>query len=452
MAQANQQQQQQQQHQHHDMMIEQQDQFEEHTAAASSSIFTWQTMIREVLIQPYLPPPVIRFIQMIDTFSYNTYGISEATVTILFTLLIAYMIRYMIQILLFIVTNRHGRAIKDDDNDDKTMKKVKQDAYDTTVLFTGPRNSGKTTLFYQFVYNMEGTTSNASDTNTGRHDVLPTVMSLRPNIGYVINETADSTNNYISDKNNNNKQQQPSPHHQKIRCIDYPGYMNIYDTTYNTFIIHNKNHPSLSSSSSPTRIVLVVDATQSVTTCAEILFHLFTILYNSYCTTTNDNKSTKKKEIVTMMKSSIFVACHKQDHSKAKNEKRIKIQLRTELERLIYNTTVQQQQQQQQMSKQQDNDNSSSNKSTTATTTNNNNNEYWWNCTSTRNSNNSSTTTTTKLSSSSLSLQQFTINVDFDELDFIHQIYFYPTSSVSSSSSSNKELYEFCTTGMVQQQ
>jgi signal recognition particle receptor subunit beta len=109
---------------------------------------------------------------------------------------------------------------------------------------------------------------------------IPTLMSLKANVG-------------ICEK--------------KIRYMDWPGYAPLDDPTVRSVLASNK-----------VRIVLVVDATQPVAAAAEILYELLELA--------------KAKKLRTQ---TIFVACHKQDIAKAKNDRRIKIQLRTELERLL---------------------------------------------------------------------------------------------------------------------
>lgn len=107
-----------------------------------------------------------------------------------------------------------------------------------------------------------------------------TVMSLKPNIATV----------------------------NDIKYIDWPGVASEFSTD----IRYQRN----------LRVIFVVDATQPARTAADKLFLLLNeILWPQY---------QKYK-----LKTPVFVACHKNDLPKAKNEKRIKIQLRTEIERLV---------------------------------------------------------------------------------------------------------------------
>ena len=90
-----------------------------------------------------------------------------------------------------------------------------------------------------------------------------------------------------------------------IRYLDWPGHFSSLNDL-----------KQMINSAKDLRIVLVVDATQPVRSAADKLYQILQLI--------KGRASTK-----------IFVACHKKDIPKAKNERRIKIQLRTELERLF---------------------------------------------------------------------------------------------------------------------
>ncbi len=110
------------------------------------------------------------------------------------------------------------------------------------------------------------------------YNQIPTVASIKANVGYAV----------ASD-------------HSTIRYVDWPGYASLDDKLLKTIVAETD------------RVILVLDASQPVGSAADILYYL--------C---NDKKRRK-----------VFVACHKNDLSKAKNWRRIKIQLRAELERLF---------------------------------------------------------------------------------------------------------------------
>lgn len=111
---------------------------------------------------------------------------------------------------------------------------------------------------------------------------IPTVQSIKANIGVLDN----------------------------LRYIDWPGYAKVSDAVLQPIL-----------QASP-RILLVVDSTQSMANASDILYQLCNELDNIYA---------KKRKT----KQSMVVVCHKQDLKKAKNSKRIKLQLRNELDRLV---------------------------------------------------------------------------------------------------------------------
>ena len=220
----------------------------------------WQTKVRESLT-PYLPPPVIKAIQQTDP-QLEAYFGPEASVTIFTTVLLAWLVVRILKSL-----TRSGPAY--DQAEDAVLStstaKGGTQSYDTTVLLVGPSLSGKTRLFYRLCYGPD-------------YGKMPTLVSLKANVGYATTEENAT-----------------------IRYMDWPGLASLDDPAL-TAVFRQ-----------PTRIVLVLDATQPVAAAADVLNHLLSI----------------------RTKDAIFIACHKSDFPKAKNWRRIKIQLRTELERLL---------------------------------------------------------------------------------------------------------------------
>ena len=102
----------------------------------------------------------------------------------------------------------------------------------------------------------------------------------------------------------------------EVRFMDYPGHESAFPEQIVSDIL---NQPNL-------RIVLMIDSTKPVATAAD---QLFQILQN-HC-----NQRSKKQT-----RPSVLVVCNKSDLPGCKNWRRIKIQLRTELERLLKTTTV----------------------------------------------------------------------------------------------------------------
>lgn len=417
---------------------------------------SWQTTVREVYVEPLLPPPIIQSIRTLDETINEYFGIPEATITTLLTIFVAWT---LYQCIGWWMANSHHqrRAIKVNqkskgDSDDVNQ----QQRYDATVLFTGPKNSGKTRLFYQF---MQYYTANTNDvdvdqaitSSSSSSSPILTVMSLQTNIDYITvatNTDSSHTNTGSGEKGDEGNQQQV------LRLIDYPGHASVYESTYIEIITptiqrtgnNKKVSSSAALSSVPLRIVLVVDATQPVTTAAELLFQLFTLLHDAYINPPNSHTKSKASQIPSQ-KPCIFVACHKKDIlKKAKNEKRIKIQIRTELERLIYHHSVLQNTT---ALNNNSNEDSSISGSSSKATTSSTGSSGWWCCpppprqSSTGHSQTSSMNTNNNQTSS---INPFTIAVDFDKLPFV-QVFFYATTCCEDTIS--RELFEFCTLGTV---
>jgi signal recognition particle receptor subunit beta len=248
-----------------------------------------QTRVRQA-VTPYLPPPVIRGVQEIDAKLLDTVG-PEASVTILLTLLVGWLTLSILRFLSSRVgRGKGGRAIADEDEDHvlsgSSLKKVVD--YDATVLLCGPTKAGKTRLYYQLCYRAKN---------------MPTVMSIKANVGLSKPAAAAATTD--------DAKESASPKEPVIRYMDWPGHASLDDPALKQVL------------QSQPRIVLVLDATQPAAPAADTLDQLLTV-YAS-----NDNK---KKSTQTIP---IFVACHKKDFPKAKNWRRCKIQIRTELERLL---------------------------------------------------------------------------------------------------------------------
>ena len=91
----------------------------------------------------------------------------------------------------------------------------------------------------------------------------------------------------------------------KVRFMDYPGHASLLSPQFLDIL------------NSAPGIVLVLDTTQPVASVADVLYQLLAYAH-------------EKQKVF-----DIFVACHKADAPNAKNWRRIKIQLRTELERLL---------------------------------------------------------------------------------------------------------------------
>eukprot|EP00586_Coscinodiscus_wailesii_P019079 CAMPEP_0172517842 /NCGR_PEP_ID=MMETSP1066-20121228/288339_1 /TAXON_ID=671091 /ORGANISM="Coscinodiscus wailesii, Strain CCMP2513" /LENGTH=313 /DNA_ID=CAMNT_0013300023 /DNA_START=84 /DNA_END=1022 /DNA_ORIENTATION=+ len=247
------------------------------------------TTIR-LTITPYLPPPVISAIKSIDA---NTADITdEASMLLLITFLLAFITYQSITI----VTNNWKRkgydAAEDDDVMELTSKnKTRGASFSETVLICGPCGAGKTILFHILC----GDDDDASV--AALQPLPPTVMSMKAAEGLVVS---------LPNSSQRRLRQEELP----IRLIDYPG------------------HPSLRASlpgvalRRSDRVLFVLDSSKSVTEGANVLYLILTDprVYQNWKSSGNKLK--------------LLVVCNKSDLNGAKNSKRIKIQLRTELERM----------------------------------------------------------------------------------------------------------------------
>jgi len=104
-----------------------------------------------------------------------------------------------------------------------------------------------------------------------------------------------------------------------VRVVDYPGHISLSTHLETLF------YPKINSTT--IRGVLVVDSTKSLTEAASLLYN--TILTN--VDLLQKWSTAYKKEGATLK---IMVVCSKTDATNSKNWRRVKIQLRTELEKL----------------------------------------------------------------------------------------------------------------------
>lgn len=231
-----------------------------------------RTLLRQG-ISPYLPPPVVTAMSDLDPLLEPYVG-PEASITIASTLFFSFLVLQFLKVLGGV--SRSGKAIADDDDDAglAALNKTAAEDFGDTVILCGPMGAGKTRIFYHLAH---------QDPN------LPTVMSLRANAALLEIETSGG---------------------KAIRLLDYPGHSGLQDELFVQLI-----------QAEPVRIVLLVDATQSMTAAADFLYDLI--------------QHAKDLGMGKNSKLNIFVACHKGDLSSSKNPRRIKISLRTELEKLI---------------------------------------------------------------------------------------------------------------------
>lgn len=292
----------------------------QHEAAGEDDDPT-QVVLRNVRISaaPYLPPPLLNAIHITDSYLHvnhpilsSSYFHSEPSVSILSALFSAYMVLRLIQGLQFWWTSTTKRSTAhlsgeedavlsglllsqrgNNKRTDKNNNSAQDDAapsFDETIVLCGASGAGKTTLLHCLC---------------NENDVCQPPMtstSLVANVGYMnipINDTADDD---VS------KDQPPVA----VRLVDYPGHPSL-STKLTSLLLPDQT----------SRIVFAIDATKPVTDGVAIL-------YKSIFT--NNQVRTAWKAAGRSL--SILIVCTKEDDKKAKNHKRMKIQIRNELDRL----------------------------------------------------------------------------------------------------------------------
>ena len=174
-----------------------------------------------------------------------------------------------------------------------------------TVSLVGPCGSGKTVLFHSLC--LPGGGGNASVANPQGGQNVITVTSMKATAGLVV--ASPSAENATSNNDDEAKL--------AVRLIDYPGHPSL--------------RPKLDAViEASARVVLTLDSTRPVADGA--------VMLHSILTNVNIASSWRKAAAGGGFggdgKVPILVACTKSDVPKSKNWRRMKIQLRTELERL----------------------------------------------------------------------------------------------------------------------
>jgi len=234
------------------------------------------TQMRQI-ISPYLPPPIISLIQTIDHHpQINAYIPQEPSMVISLSLLAIFVATIFMKIVFF--REKKIQGLEGDEPEDNVLANIHQQQqqqqqanYTDSVIIFGPCGAGKSLLFHKL--------KNKS------HDHISTVMSLQAN---------------VSVENG-------------LRIVDYPGHITLSNQLPSLFL-NNKN--------TSTRAILVVDSTKSLAEAGSMLYQLLT--NKDVVQGWNDADEGLK----------IVVCCNKSDISSAKNWRRVKIQLRSELDKL----------------------------------------------------------------------------------------------------------------------
>lgn len=258
------------------------------------------------LISPYLPPPVVDGMTYIDSNpSMESLG-DEPSMLILSAILTIFLIGKVFKLLSFLSS---GKAIEGLDNDGESpegnvldnlggqnkkngAKNEQGIEYDDSVILFGPSYVGKSTLFHTLL-----THNNDDDNNESKERKLPhTVMSLKANVSYLKGDGYDQTKN--------------------VRIVDYPGHITL--SSHLPSLLHPPPKGD-----KKVRALLVVDSTKVVSEAASLLYN--TVLTNNTLLTQWERQNAILH---------VLVVCNKTDATNSKNWRRIKIQLRSELEKL----------------------------------------------------------------------------------------------------------------------
>lgn len=227
-------------------------------------------------ISPYLPPPVLSLIQSIDTNPQITkYVNHEPSMSILVALVSLYILSHIIKFLSF-----RGKAIEglDYEPEGNVLSNLNDEQYQDSVILFGPCGSGKSLLFHQLAV--------VTVTDNDKEKSIQTVMSLKANVKVI----------------------------DGVRIVDYPGHITLSNKLPSLLLPDGKGS---------IRAVFVVDSTKPLSEAGALCFK--SILTNPSFV----NAWSKAKEEIKIM-----VVCNKSDETGSKNWRRIKIQLRTELDKL----------------------------------------------------------------------------------------------------------------------
>ena len=273
-----------------------------------------QIVLRSVRLSaaPYLPPPVLNAIHITDSYLHvnhasfsSTYCHSEPSVSMLSALFSAYVVLRLIQGLQFWWTSTTKRSTAHLSGEEdavlsglsqksKTDNKSAQDddvpSFDETVVLCGASGAGKTALLHCLFTENDGDSCQPPMTTT----------SLVANVAYM-----NISGSYNADEESKNKTE-------AVRLVDYPGHPSL-STKLTSLLLPDQT----------ARVVFTVDATKPVTDGVAIL-------YKSILT----NNQVRKAWKASGKTLSILIVCTKEDDKKAKNHKRMKIQIRNELDRL----------------------------------------------------------------------------------------------------------------------
>jgi len=268
-------------------------------------------------VLPYLPPPLVRSMRILETSRFCG-SICGYSISILLSIFIIFITWKTIWRVTSMWEKRRfsGDPFSDHEdgfrNNDKGELNNRVDLLvdnklysDTTVLF-GPLDSGKTALYYSLLISLR-CDHDANLVEGIFNDRIPdTVMSVTP-VATVINKGNEKSIGSTR---------------MGVRIVDYPGHPSLLSRLH--LYLLPEQFPRL------TRGVFVVDSTMPMTDSAKILFNY--ILHNEDLIRIWRRRSRDDNNGVEKLK--IMIVCGKEDKPNAKHWRKIKIQLRNEIEKL----------------------------------------------------------------------------------------------------------------------
>lgn len=250
----------------------------------ADAIPLFQTTLRQK-ITPYLPPPVVSAMRTIDS-QIGPYIGPDASINVLGSLILAWLLWQVVRLVAGFSSSSasSSRAIQRDVADlDILPPDATTRHFDGTILLCGPSLAGKSTIFSWFIQGGSAAISTLS---------IPfTVRSIKSTTGFIELTSSNNTKTKI------------------WRLLDTPGHWGPEKLL------------QVIPPDQVDRILLVVDSTQPVAGAADYIYAVLLA-----------GGGSPRTAPTTLAK--ILIVCHKSKHPKAKNARRLKLQLRSEFERL----------------------------------------------------------------------------------------------------------------------
>lgn len=273
------------------------------------------TRTRET-ITPFLPPPILRAIHTVDSNpQVQSFIGNEPSMSITTTLILIYLFTLVVK---YISSSNviGGKQAVDGLQDDEPESAVTshlsklcfqqrdQDENAELVIMFGPCHSGKTVLFHKLL----SLSSRTYESQKKGRSLPNTVTSLKAKFTTLSVQNEDENLRKTCNK---------------VRLIDYPGHLSL-SAQLSSLLYPSSRYVTNGTMS---RALFVVDSTKPLSDAAMLL-------YNEILTNGNLLQAWEKKRVATGQVFQVMIVCSKTDMKNSKNWRRIKIQLKNELERI----------------------------------------------------------------------------------------------------------------------